>query len=167
MSLESIPLSSCMTKNVKTIQPDKGLFNVCKIMKDNNIGCVIVVGESNKNKPIGIITERDIVKYLSLPFGNLLMQVNEIMTKSLVTARETQSLLDAIQIMQKNNFRRIPIVNNVEKLIGIVTDKDIFKIIINNKDLIFNICNNKNFQSSQSVLEKYKEHLLKIFFNWK
>ena len=70
MSLESIPLSRCMTKNVKKIQSDKALFNVCRIMKDNKIGSVIVVDESNKNNPVGIITERDIVNYFSSPLGN-------------------------------------------------------------------------------------------------
>ena len=167
MSLESISLSSCMTKNIKTIQSDKGLFNVCRIMKDNRIGCVIVVDESSSNTPVGIITERDIVNYLSSPLGNLLMQVKEIMSKPLVTALETQSLIDALQTMQKNNFRRIPIVNKEGKLVGIVTDKDIFKTIINNKELLSDFNNNKNLQLSQSILEKYREHLLKIFSNLK
>jgi len=167
MSLESIPLSRCMTKNVKKIQSDKALFNVCRIMKDNKIGSVIVVDESNKNNPVGIITERDIVNYLSSPLGNLLMQVKEIMSKPLVTALETQSLIDALQTMQKNNFRRIPIVNKEGMLVGIVTDKDIFKIIINNKELLSDLRNNKNLQLSQSVLEKYREHFLKIFSNLK
>jgi CBS domain-containing protein len=167
MSLESISLSSCMTKNIKTIQSDKGLFNVCRIMKDNRIGCVIVVDESSSNTPVGIITERDIVNYLSSPLGNLLMQVKEIMSKPLVTALETQSLIDALQTMQKNNFRRIPIVNKEGKLVGIVTDKDIFKTIINNKELLSDLNNNKNLQLSQSILEKYREHLLKIFSNLK
>ena len=58
MSLESISCH-CMTKNIKTIQSDKGLFNVCRIMKDNRIGCVIVVDESSSNTPVGIITERN------------------------------------------------------------------------------------------------------------
>jgi CBS domain-containing protein len=167
MSLESISLSSCMTKNIKTIQSDKGLFNVCRIMKDNRIGCVIVVDESSSNTPVGIITERDIVNYLSSPLGNLLMQVKEIMSKPLVTALETQSLIDALQTMQKNNFRRIPIVNKEGKLVGIVTDKDIFKTIINNKELLSYLNNNKKLQLSQSILEKYREHLLKIFSNLK
>ena len=136
-------------------------------MKDNRIGCVIVVDESNKNNPVGIITERDIVNYLSSPLGNLLMQVKEIMSKPLVTALETQSLIDALQTMQKNNFRRIPIVNKEGMLVGIVTDKDIFKIIINNKELLSDLRNNKNLQLSQSVLEKYREHFLKIFSNLK
>ena len=136
-------------------------------MKDNRIGCVIVVDESSSNTPVGIITERDIVNYLSSPLGNLLMQVKEIMSKPLVTALETQSLIDALQTMQKNNFRRIPIVNKEGKLVGIVTDKDIFKVIINNKELLSDLNNNKNLQLSQSILEKYREHLLKIFSNLK
>ena len=167
MSLESISLSSCMTKNIKTIQSDKGLFNVCRIMKDNRIGCVIVVDESSSNTPVGIITERDIVNYLSSPLGNLLMQVKEIMSKPLVTALETQSLIDALKTMQKNNFRRLPITNKEGRLVGIVTDKDIFKTIINNKELLSDLNNNKNLQLSQSILEKYREHLLKIFSNLK
>ena len=95
------------------------------------------------------------------------MQVKEIMSKPLVTALETQSLIDALQTMQKNNFRRIPIVNKEGMLVGIVIDKDIFKIIINNKELLSDLRNNKNLQLSQSVLEKYREHFLKIFSNLK
>ena len=164
MSLESISLSSCMTKNIKTIQSDKGLFNVCRIMKDNRIGCVIVVDESSSNTPVGIITERDIVNYLSSPLGNLLMQVKEIMSKPLVTVQETNSLIDALKTMQKNNFRRLPITNKEGKLVGIVTDKDIFKVIINNKELLSDLNNNKNFQFSPSILEEYREHLFENIF---
>ena len=165
MSLESISLSSYITKNVKMISSDKGLFNVCRIMKENKIGSVIVVDESNHKNPIGMVTERDIVNYLSSPEGNLLMQVKEIMSGPLITALETQSLLDALQTMQKNNFRRLPIVNKDGKLVGIITDKDIFKAIINNKDLVSNIYDNdNNLQLSKSTLEKYKGYFLKIFF---
>jgi len=167
MSLESISLSSCMTKNVKKIQSDKALFNVCRIMKENKIGSVIVVDESNKNNLVGIITERDIINNLSLPDANLQILVNSIMSKPIVTIQETQSLIDALKTMQKNNFRRLPITNKEGKLVGIVTDKDIFKIIINNKELLSDLRNNKNLQLSQSVLEKYREHFLKIFSNLK
>ena len=46
MGLESTSISQCMTKNVKTIQLTGSLFNVCKIMKDNKIGCIVIVNES-------------------------------------------------------------------------------------------------------------------------
>ena len=113
-------------------------------MRENKIGYVIVVDESKHKNPIGMVTERDIVNYLSSPEGNLLMQVKEIMSGPLIPALETQSLLDALQTMQKNNFRRLPIVNKDGKLVGIITDKDIFKAIINNKDLVSNIYDNDN-----------------------
>jgi CBS domain-containing protein len=58
-----------MTKNVKTIQSTGSLFNVCKIMKDNKIGSVVVVNESND--PVGIITERDIINNLTVEDANL------------------------------------------------------------------------------------------------
>lgn len=152
-----------MTKNIKTIQSKEQLFNVCRIMKDNRIGSVIVVDESNSN-PVGIITERDIVNNLSSPTANLQIQVKEIMSKPIVTIQETYSLIDALQIMQKNNFRRLPVTNKEGKLVGIVTDKDIFKTIINNKDLISDLYSNKNFQFSQSTLEEYREHLFENIF---
>ena len=153
-----------MTKNVKTIQSREQLFNACRIMKDNRIGCVIVVDESNNNNPVGIITERDIVNNLSSPDANLQIQVNEIMSKPIVTIQETHSLIDALQTMQKNNFRRLPVNNKEGKLVGIVTDKDIFKTIINNKDLISDLYSNKNLPFSQSTLEEYREHLFGNIF---
>ena len=92
-----------MTKNIKTIQSKDRLFNVCRIMKDNKIGSVIVVDESNSN-PVGIITERDIVNNLSSPDANLQIQVNEIMSKPIVTIKETNSLIDAYKLCKRIIF---------------------------------------------------------------
>ncbi len=162
--LESISISNCMTKDIKTIKLKEPLFNACKIMKDNRIGCVIVVEESNNTNPVGIITERDILYNLSSSDTNLHISVNEIMSKPIVTIQETQSLIDALNTMQKNNFRRLPITNKEGKLVGIVTDKDIFKIITNNKELLSDLSTNKNFQFSTSTLEEYREHLFENLF---
>ena len=162
--LESISISNCMTKDIKTIKLKEPLFNACKIMKDNRIGCVIVVEESNNTNPVGIITERDIIYNLSSSDTNLHISVNEIMSKPIVTIQETQSLIDALNTMQKNNFRRLPITNKERKLVGIVTDKDIFKIITKNKELLSDLSTNKDFQFSTSTLEEYREHLFENLF---
>ena len=59
MSLESIPVSSFMTKNVKTEIEDQNIQAVCKTMNENNIGSIVVVSFRDKDqKPVGIITER-------------------------------------------------------------------------------------------------------------
>src|SRR5215203_2062205 len=153
-----------MTKDIKTIQIKEPLFNACRIMKDHRIGCVIVVDESSNNTPIGIITERDIIYNLSSLDANLQIPVNAIMSKPIVTIQETQSLIDALNTMQKNNFRRLPITNKEGKLVGIVTDKDIYKIIISNKEMLSDLYNNKNFQFAPSTLEEYRGHLFENLF---
>jgi predicted transcriptional regulator len=133
-------------------------------MNDNNIGSVVVIDETNSNNPVGIITEMDIVRNLTSPEANLQTQAKEIMSKTIVTVHETHSLIDALQTMQKNNFRTLPITNKEGELVGIVTDKDIFKTIMKNKDLISDLYNNKNYQFSQSTLGEYRERLFENIF---
>jgi CBS-domain-containing membrane protein len=72
--------------------------------------------------------------------------------------------MDALQTMTTNNFRRLHVINKEEKLVGIVTNKDIFKIIINNKGLLADYYNNKNFQPSYSLLKDNKDQIFEKFF---
>ena len=67
------------------------------------------------------------------------------MSKPLITINPNSSIKEVTELMQQNDIRRLPIVDNKGKLVGIFTDKDIFKIILRNKDLLSNYYNNKNF----------------------
>jgi len=55
--------------------------------------------------------------------------------------------------------------NNEQKLVGILTDKNIFKAILSNKQLLSDVYNNKNFEPSHSVLEEFRDRILKLFLN--
>jgi predicted transcriptional regulator len=66
MSIESIPISSFMTANVKSETADQTIHAACRIMHKNNIGSVIVVKDYT-TEPLGIITER-----LNAPKGNII-----------------------------------------------------------------------------------------------
>lgn len=161
MSIESIPVSSFMTRNVKTETEDQTIQAVCKIMSENNIGSVIIIKiiDSN-NQAVGIITERDVVRILGLLQTSLLqVPLRELMSKPLVTLRPNNSIKDAIQTMQLNNIRRIPIVEK-ENLEGIITDKDIFKAIMNNQISINNLVSNNALTGQSSVVfDQYREYL--------
>jgi CBS domain-containing protein len=87
MSIESIPVSSFMTRNVKTETEDQTIQAVCKIMNENNIGSVIVIKSiDGNNQAVGIITERDVVRILGLLQTSLLqIPLRELMSKPLVT----------------------------------------------------------------------------------
>ena len=67
------------------------------------------------------------------------------MSTPLITIKDTNSLIDALEIMNAHHIRRLTVTNCEQKLVGILTDKDIFKIILRNKDLLSNYDNNKNF----------------------
>ena len=161
MSIESIPVSSFMTRNVKTETEDQNIQTVCKIMNENNIGSVIVIKSiDGNNQAVGIITERDVVRILGLLQTSLLqVPLRELMSKPLVTLRPNNSIKDAIQTMQLNNIRRIPIVEK-ENLEGIITDKDIFKAIMNNQISINNLVSNNALTGQSSVVfDQYREYL--------
>ncbi len=151
-----------MSSNVKTSQSTRSLFQICQIMKNNNIGSLIVVNDSND--PVGIITERDIVYCIAQEEATLQLQAQEVMTSPLITIKDTNSLIDALQIMHSHNFRRLPVINNEQKLIGIITDKDIFKAILSSKDLLSDYYDNKEFEPSYSILEEFRGRIFETLF---
>jgi CBS domain-containing protein len=128
-----------MTKNVKTETEDQNIQSACRIMQQNNIGSIVIVNKDNHNdnyKPMGIITERDIVRIIgSLDQSLLKLPLRELMSKPLVTVTSNNTFKDALQIMQQKNIRRLVIVEN-ERIIGIITTKDLFNAIMNNQSLL-------------------------------
>ena len=158
MVIESIPVSSFMTRNVITETEDKNIQAVCKIMNENSIGSVVILKRSDSNNPnrsnnnkeiVGIITERDIVRIIGLLQPSLLtVPIREFMSKPVITLSPNNSIKDAIQTMQLKNIRTLPVVEN-QNLQGIITEKDIFKAIMNNRSLIPDL-----FSSNQSLMDR-------------
>jgi CBS domain-containing protein len=167
MSLESVSLSGIMTKNVKMIEENQTIQTVCKVMYDNGVGSLVVVSvDKNDNlRPVGMITERDIVKIIALYPVNVL--VREIMSKPIITIYPNSSLKDALQTMQSKNIRRLPVVEKVDgRLLGIITDKDIFRAIMNNPQLVNSLSmNNELFKEHKTLLGQFSENMLKDVFH--
>jgi CBS domain-containing protein len=177
MSIESIPVASLMSKSVKTETSDQNIRAVCKIMNENNIGSVVIVNKgkdqkngnnndnNNANKPVGIITERDIVRIMgTLEPSLLITPVHELMSKPLITILSNNSIKDAIQTMQVKNIRRLVVVEKEEKdddnnnMVGIITDKDIFRAIMKNQSLIPSILNDELLTQHKPVYEQFSEY---------
>ncbi len=151
-----------MTRDVKTSQSITPLFEICQIMKNNNIGSLIVVNEYQS--PHGIITERDVVYNIAKEGATLLLQAQDVMSTPLITIKETNSLIDALHVMNTHQFRRLPVTNNEQKLVGILTDKDIFKAILSNKELLSDYYSNKNFEPSYPILEEFRARIFDTIF---
>ncbi|MCQ2192465.1 MAG: IMP dehydrogenase [Paludibacteraceae bacterium] len=110
-----------MIDNPVTIGPDATVKQVLSIMSEYHIGGVPVVDA--EGSLLGIVTNRD------LRFErNMKRPVNEVMTSSnLITAGPHTSLKEAADILQKNKIEKLPIVDANNKLVGLITYKDITK----------------------------------------
>jgi CBS domain-containing protein len=117
-------LSSIMTPNVVTVNPDDTLATVKDILFSRGFHHVPVV---EGTKLCGIITSYDMVR-LDLPFAeykNII--VKDVMTKKVVTLTPNELIGAAAQIFLKHLFHGLPIVNDDGDLVGIVTTHDILK----------------------------------------
>jgi CBS domain-containing protein len=109
-----------MTKDVVTIDVNKTVYDAAHLMSTKEVGCVVVV---IKGFPVGIITERDIVKKIVAVHSSLDVKVTDIMTKQLITTDPEMSLKDAARLMSINSIRRLPVLKQ-NKLVGIVVATD-------------------------------------------
>ncbi|HYA85243.1 MAG TPA: CBS domain-containing protein [Candidatus Bathyarchaeia archaeon] len=117
-TFETISVFSIMVRDVKTEKKDQNVLRVCRNMYENNIGCIIIVNQSENTKPVGIITERDIVRMLgSLTPSLLPTPLRDIMSKPLVNVSMNSSVRDAIQTMQQKNIQLI--VSDGDEMVGL------------------------------------------------
>jgi CBS domain-containing protein len=110
-----------MTPNPRTIAPGESIQNAARIMRDEDTGVVPVV---DNGRPIGVITDRDIVVRAVADGGALDGPVRDICTGTVVTASPDMSTRDAAQLMSDHQVRRLPVVEN-ERLVGIVSIGDL------------------------------------------
>lgn len=114
-----------MKKNVIVVNRNTTLRDVAKIMTENNVGSVIVV---DNGKPIGIITERDIVRAIGRN-KDLNNKAEEIMTSSLITIKEDSPITGALSLMRSYNIRHLPVIDNEGNLKGIISIRDVARAI--------------------------------------
>jgi len=115
-----------MSKDVRVVRPDTSTKEVVATMNKFNIGSIIVV---QGDRPVGIITERDILRRLVEPcLAPETLTARQIMTSPLLTINETASIEEAARLMAKKKIKKLPVMNN-GKLAGIITFTDIaFKV---------------------------------------
>jgi CBS domain-containing protein len=112
-----------MTKDVRVVRPDTSVKEVVAVMNKFDIGSIVVVqGE----RPVGIITERDILKRIVEPcLDPETVTARQIMTSPVVTIDENASINEAAKLMAKKGIKRLLVTRNKDELMGIITFTDI------------------------------------------
>jgi CBS domain-containing protein len=114
-----------MTSNPSTIEPDKTVADAAKLMRDEDAGLIPIV---EGQKLAGTITDRDIaIRVVAEGKDPQSSTVRDVMTSRLVTVDPDQDLDEALRLMAEHQVRRLPVVEEDGKLVGIVAQADIAK----------------------------------------
>ena len=129
-------IGELMTEKLKTIDSLNTAQEASKKMRDSNVSSLVVVDNRNSNKPIGIVTERDLVRKVCVNDANSSkMLIKNIMSSPLVTIDSRSSVEVAADIMAQNKVRHLLVVEensddnddddyNINKPLGIITPSD-------------------------------------------
>jgi CBS domain-containing protein len=119
-------------RNVVVAPKTEMIVDAAKRMRTSHVGALVVIDNRNgRHVPIGIVTDRDIVVngLAGDPEHITYLLVSDLMQRDLVTARDSDTVDDALKKMQEHGIRRLPIVDTTGELVGILTLDDVLQYL--------------------------------------
>ena len=113
---------------VFVIPPDAAVTTALALLAEHNIGALIVVDD--RNLPVGILSERDIIRRLAADPSATEKRVTDLMTRDVVTGTPADDIEAVLQLMTSRHFRHLPIIDE-GALVGMVTIGDLVKAQLN------------------------------------
>jgi len=111
---------------VVTTTADRSLLEIAKLLAQHGIGCIVILGDDDKI--VGIVSERDLMRAIGQAGPKVLSEpVSDFMTKTVVTAREADTVDRLLSEMTIHRFRHMPVVER-GRLLGLVSIGDLVKI---------------------------------------
>jgi diguanylate cyclase (GGDEF)-like protein/PAS domain S-box-containing protein len=145
-------MEQIMKRKIVSMRKEDSLLRAVELMAQNRISCVPVVED---NRPVGIITERDITRAIA-ENSALNNNIKAIMTSPVLTVSKDVNLYDATRLMEENKFRRLVVVDPEGYMIGIATQSDIIRNIREDyMELLKNMLKEKSRELVESEI-KYR-----------
>lgn len=115
-----------MTKNPACCAKTDTVHHAAQLMRDQDIGAVAIVEDGESQKLIGILTDRDIsVRVLADGRDLKTTRIGDVMTRDLVTCSPEDSINVCLNAMETHQVRRMPVVNDANRIVGIISQADI------------------------------------------
>lgn len=115
---------------VIVVEAEHSVRVAAALMRDQHVGTLVVVRNNGTCRPIGIVTDRDIViGVVAVGLDPEVLTVGDIMGQRFFTAPEDQGVLETVRQMRREGVRRLPIVDRDGALIGIVTLDDLLGLL--------------------------------------
>jgi CBS domain-containing protein len=112
-----------MHKGAEYVAPNATLTQIAQKMRDYDVGAIPVCDDG---KPIGMVTDRDIaIRALANGKDIAKLRAQDVMSPNVVYCRDIEEAEDAIRIMESNQIRRLPVLDEARKLVGMVSLGDI------------------------------------------
>lgn len=125
-------IASICNRSVAFTTRETTVAAAAKLMRHGHVGSLVVVEPMNGGKrfPVGIVTDRDVVvDVVATGLDPATITVGDIMERELVVGRESDSVLETLEIMRFKGVRRLPTVDREGQLVGIVTVDDLIEIL--------------------------------------
>lgn len=117
-------VKDCMTKNVCYCTPEVNVAEAAKLMCDNHVGCIPVCDD--KNCVVGVLTDRDVIlRTISCDKDVKTTPVSEVMTCGVCSCKPDTSIEEATKLMSDFQIRRIPVCDQNNKIVGILSLGDL------------------------------------------
>ena len=115
-----------MTKNPVCCLQNDTVLKAAELMKSENVGSIPVIENEQTQKLIGIVTDRDLtLKIVAEGRDTKSTKVDAVMTHKVVTCHAEDDLQKALDAMAEHQLRRIPVVDNDNKVVGIIAQADV------------------------------------------
>jgi CBS domain-containing protein len=129
---------------VFTIRRSDEVSRAAQLMREKHVGYLVVVELNPLARPIGVVTDRDIVVgVVARDVDPKAVRVGDIMTANPITARESDTIEAALQKMREFGVRRLPIVNDRRELVGILAIDDVLEVIAGDAQEVVNVVRNE------------------------
>ena len=115
-------IRDAMTSNPKTVETGTSAQEAARLMKSEDVGSIPIV---EGDRLVGIVTDRDIALKIVAEGKDVQSSVGDIASRDLVTIDPQQSLEEAARLMGQHQLRRLPVVEEDGKLVGIVAQADV------------------------------------------
>lgn len=124
-------ISDLCTRSVVTCRRDTSALELAQLMRDRHVGDVIVVNvDAGGSTPVGIVTDRDmIVRIMAKGVDPNLVRADDLIADGLVTAVGREGVYDGIWHMRSKGVRRLPVVDDHNHLLGVLTADDVTRFL--------------------------------------
>jgi CBS domain-containing protein len=130
-----MPVGRICAREVDLAERGESVLEAARRMRDRRVGALVVVDDLGR--PVGVVTDRDLALRVVADGGDSrTTSVGDVMTEGPKTVSEATPIESALGLMRSGSFRRLPVVNEDGKLVGIVALDDVLGLLAEEFELI-------------------------------